>query len=527
MQTTISSHPSSVTSNPNYVQVFDTTLRDGEQSPGASMNVEEKVAIARQLERLAVDVIEAGFAASSEGDYESVRRVAETVTRPIVLSLSRTKEGDLERAVRAVEKAKRPGIHVFIATSDIHLKHKLMMSQQEVLDAAAWAIGYARKHLDYVEFSAEDASRSERDYLVQVFTEAIKAGAVTLNVPDTTGYAMPEQTGELFRYLISSTPGGERVRWSTHCHNDLGMAVANSLAAVKAGARQVECTVNGLGERAGNASMEEVVMALKTRKDFFGLDTGIVTEQIYPASRLVSQITGIPIPINKPIVGDNAFAHEAGIHQDGVLKNTINYEIMRPESVGLATNRLVLGKHSGRHAFVDRLRALGIAAPEIDMNKAFARFKALADKKKNVYDEDLMAIVAEETVRVPDRYALAYLNVTSSSEAVPQATVRLRVDGKERTEHATGDGMVDACYKAIAKATGTTCKLERYAVKAITGGTDAQGEVSCLVRDQEMTSMGQGAHTDVVMASALAFLNALNKIEYRKRHAERVRVGGP
>ncbi len=510
--------------NRNTVQIFDTTLRDGEQSPGASMNVEEKVAIAHQLEQLAVDVIEAGFAASSEGDFDSVRRVADVVSRPIVLSLARTKEADLDRAIRAVEKAKRPGIHIFIATSDIHLKHKLMMSRQEVLDAAGWAIGYAKKHLDYVEFSAEDASRTDRDYLVQVFTEAIKAGAVTLNVPDTTGYALPEQTHALFEYLISSTPGGDAVIWSAHCHNDLGMAVANSLAAVHAGARQIECTVNGLGERAGNASMEEIVMALRTRKDFFGLETHVVTEQIYPSSRLVSQITGIPIPINKPIVGDNAFAHEAGIHQDGVLKNKITYEIMRPETVGIGANRLVLGKHSGRHAFVDRLRTLGIAAPEIDMNKAFARFKALADKKKNVYDEDLMAIVAEEAVRVPDRYELAYLNVTSSSEAVPQATVRVRVDGAERTEHATGDGMVDACYKAIAKATGTTCKLERYAVKAITGGTDAQGEVSCLVRDDEVTSNGQGAHTDIIMASALAFLNALNKIEYRKRYAERARA---
>jgi 2-isopropylmalate synthase len=509
------------------VQIFDTTLRDGEQSPGASMNVEEKVAIAHQLERLAVDVIEAGFAASSDGDFESVRRVAEAVTAPIVLSLSRTKAPDIDRALRAVEKARRPGIHIFIATSDIHLEHKLMMSRQEVVDAAAWAVDYAKKHVDYVEFSAEDASRSDRSYLIEVFAEVIRAGALTLNVPDTTGYALPEQFGELFRYLISSTPGGDRARWSAHCHNDLGMAVANSLAAVRAGARQVECTVNGIGERAGNASMEEVVMALKTRRDFFGLEVGVVTEQIYPASRLVSQITGIPIPINKPIVGDNAFAHEAGIHQDGVLKNKITYEIMRPETVGIASNRLVLGKHSGRHAFVARLKDLGIAAPEIDMNKAFARFKALADKKKDVYDEDLMAIVAEEAVRVPDRYELSYLNVTSSSEAVPHATVRVRVDGAERTEHATGDGMVDACYKALAKATGTTCKLERYAVKAITGGTDAQGEVSCLVRDAEFTSMGQGAHTDIVMASALAFLNALNKIEYRKRFADGVRVEGP
>ena len=515
------------TSDRNYVQIFDTTLRDGEQSPGASMNVEEKVAIARQLEQLNVDVIEAGFAASSEGDFDSVRRVAEAVGTPIVLSLSRTKEPDIDRALRAVDKAKRPGIHIFIATSDIHLQHKLMMSRQEVVDAAGWAIGYAKKHLDYVEFSAEDASRSDRDYLVQVFGEVIRAGAVTLNVPDTTGFALPEQFGALFRHLIAHTPAGDRARWSAHCHNDLGMAVANSLAAVEAGARQVECTVNGLGERAGNAAMDEIVMALRTRKDFFALETGIVTEQIYAASRLVSQITGIPIPINKPIVGENAFAHEAGIHQDGVLKNKITYEIMRPETVGVGSNRLILGKHSGRHAFVDRLRELGIASPEIDMNKAFERFKALADKKKNVYDEDLMAIVAEEAVRVPDRYLLTHLNVTSASDGEPRASVRITIDGTERREEAVGDGVVDACYKAIAKATGTTCKLERYAVKAITGGTDAQGEVSCLVRDDAMTSTGQGAHTDIIMASALAFLNALNKIEYRKRYADRVRVEGP
>jgi 2-isopropylmalate synthase len=305
------------------------------------------------------------------------------------------------------------------------------------------------------------------------------------------------------------------------------MAVANSLAAVEAGARQVECTVNGLGERAGNAAMDEVVMALRTRKDFFGLETGIVTEQIYSASRLVSQITGIPIPINKPIVGDNAFAHEAGIHQDGVLKNKITYEIMRPETVGVGSNRLVLGKHSGRHAFLDRLKELGIAAQEIDMNKAFERFKALADKKKNVYDEDLMAIVAEEAVRVPDRYELLALTVTSSTDGEPRARLRLRIDGEERSEEATGDGVVDACYRAIANATTTACKLERYAVKAITGGTDAQGEVSCLVRDGDLTSTGQGAHTDIIMASALAFLNALNKLEYRKRYSDRGRVAGP
>ncbi|MGH7860504.1 MAG: 2-isopropylmalate synthase, partial [Candidatus Binatia bacterium] len=475
-----------------HVRIFDTTLRDGEQSPGATMNVEEKVVIARQLEKLGVDVIEAGFAASSEGDFEAVQRVASTVKTPIVLSLARTREADVTRAVKAVDKAVRPGIHIFIATSDIHLKHKLMMSRQEVLDAAVWAVSLAKKHVDYVEFSAEDASRSDVEYLIQVFSAVIAAGAKTINVPDTTGYAIPNQFGELFRTLISRTEGGDRVVWSAHCHNDLGLAVANSLAAVQAGARQVECTVNGIGERAGNTSLEEVVMAIRTRRDVFhGIDTGIASEQIYPTSRLLSQVTGIPIPAYKPVVGDNAFAHEAGIHQDGVLKYKLNYEIMTPESVGLQSNRIVLGKHSGRHAFVERLRSLGIEPGQTDMNKAFERFKALADRKKNIFDEDLLSIVAEESTRVPERYELVYLNVTSSSMAVPHATVKLRIDGAETVDHATGDGMVDACYKAIKKIAGVELQLERYGVQAITGGTDAQGEVSCLVRENGVTVSGQ------------------------------------
>jgi len=505
------------------VQIFDTTLRDGEQSPGATMNVEEKLAIARQLEHLGVDVIEAGFAASSEGDFESVRRVAAMVTKPIVLSLARTREQDVDRALKAVEKARRPGIHIFIATSDIHLKHKLMMSRKDVLDAAVWAVRRAKQHLDYVEFSAEDASRSDPAYLVEVFGAVIDAGARTINVPDTTGYALPEEYGALFRMLGERVPGGDRVLWSAHCHNDLGMAVANSLAAVQNGARQVECTVNGIGERAGNTSMEEVVMAIKTRRDRFGVDTGIVTEQIYPTSRLLAQITGIPIPINKPIVGDNAFAHEAGIHQDGVLKNRLNYEIMRPESVGLDSNRLVLGKHSGRHAFVARLKELGLEFGDIDMNRAFERFKALADAKKNVYDEDLIALIAQESVRsgVRDRYELVYLNVTSSSMAIPHATVKLRIDGEEVIGHGTGDGMVDACYRVISDLTGQHPQLERYAVKAITGGTDAQGEVSCLVREDDHSVTGQGSHTDIIQASALAYVNALNKLEYRRQYRQR------
>jgi len=516
-----------MTDDQNIVRIFDTTLRDGEQSPGATMNVEEKVVIARQLEKLHVDVIEAGFAVSSPGDFDSVARVAEAVSEPVVLSLARTREPDLRQAIKSVEKAKRPGIHIFIATSDLHLKRKLMMSRQEVIDAAVWAVQFAKQHLDYIEFSAEDASRSDRDYLVQVFSEVINAGAVVINVPDTTGYAIPEEFGALMRYLIAHTAGSDRVTWSAHCHNDLGMAVANSLAAVRNGARQVECTINGIGERAGNTSMEEVVMAIKTRGDFFGLHTNIVTEQIYPASRLLAQVTGLTVPANKPIVGDNAFAHEAGIHQDGVLKDTQTYEIMRPETVGIKSNKLVLGKHSGRHAFAERLKELGVDLYTVDMNKAFERFKALADLKKNVYDDDLVAIVTEEAVRVPDRFELLELNVTASSKSLPHAAVRLRVDGEVRHDEGDGDGMVDACYNVISQITGITPKLERYAVKAITGGTDALGEVSCLINVDGITATGQGAHTDIIQASALAFINALNKLEYRRTRAQPSQTDGP
>jgi 2-isopropylmalate synthase len=507
-----------MTPDPNAVWIFDTTLRDGEQSPGATMNVEEKVIIARQLEKLNVDVIEAGFAVSSPGDFDSVARVAEAVQKPIVLSLARTREADILQAIKGVAQAKRPGIHIFIATSDLHLKRKLMMSRQEVVDAACWAVELARKHLDYIEFSAEDASRSDRDYMAQVFGEVIRCGASTINVPDTTGYAVPEELGALFAYLIRNTPGADRVRWSAHCHNDLGMAVANSLAAVRNGARQVECTINGIGERAGNTSMEEVAMAIATRSDYFHLHTNIVSEQIYPASRLLSQVTGLVVPANKPVVGANAFAHEAGIHQDGVLKDKLTYEIMRPESVGIPSNKLVLGKHSGRHAFAERLKELGVDLYKVDMNHAFQRFKELADLKKNVYDEDLLAIVTEEAVRTADRFELVDLQVAASTHKTPHAAVRLRVDGRELGDEGDGDGMVDACYKVIAKITGISPKLERYAVKAITGGTDALGEVSCLISHDGVTVTGQGAHTDTVHASAIAFLNALNKLQYRRAH---------
>src|SRR6202795_1565618 len=376
----------------DYVRIFDTTLRDGEQAHGCTMNVEEKVAIARQLERLNVDIIEAGFAASSPGDFESVRRVAEAMTNPVVLSLSRARIEDVDQALRAVEKAKRPGVHIFIATSEIHMKYKLNMTREDVLNAATWAVTRAKQHLDYIEFSCEDASRSDWDFMAKICTEVIRAGARIINLPDTTGHAIPEEFGRMFAYIREKVPGADKVIWSAHCHNDLGLAVANSLAAVRNGARQIECTINGIGERAGNCSLEEVVMAMKTRHDLMGVGSRINTRQIYPASRLLSQVIGQSVPANKPIVGDNAFAHEAGIHQDGVLKYKLTYEIMKPQDIGIPSDQLVLGKHSAPHPFVNRLEELGIDTAAIDVNKAFAAFKVLCDKKKIVYDDDILAL---------------------------------------------------------------------------------------------------------------------------------------
>src|SRR5579863_7017175 len=504
----------------DYVRIFDTTLRDGEQSPGCTMNVEEKIALARQLERLNVDIIEAGFAVSSPGDFESITRVAQAVTEPVVLSLSRTGEKDVDSALRAVDKAAHPGIHIFIATSEIHLKYKLNMNREDVLDAATWAVTRAKKHLDYIEFSCEDASRSDWDYMVDVCSEVIRAGATVINLPDTTGHAIPEEFGRMFAYMREKVSGADKVIWSAHCHNDLGLAVANSLAAVRNGARQIECTINGIGERAGNCSMEEVVMAMKTRRDLMEITSRVDTRQIYPASRLLCQIIGQPVPANKPIVGDNAFAHEAGIHQDGVLKYKLTYEIMKPEDIGIPSNKLVLGKHSGRHAFVNRLEELGVDTKGIDINGAFGAFKVLCDKKKIVYDDDILALINEETRRTADHFELLDVQVSSSAKTTPHAEVTMRIGGgAERVAEASGDGMVDACYKAIYKLAGVQPALERYSVKAITGGTDALGEVSCLVRSDGMTVAGQGAHSDIVMASALALVNALNRLQGRVRSA--------
>jgi len=499
------------------IRIFDTTLRDGEQSPGASMNLEEKILLARQLERLKVDVIEAGFPSSSPGDFESVKRISQEIRGPQIAGLARTTPGDIDRAWEALRYARNALLHVFIATSDIHLKHKLRKSREEVLEEVGRAVAQAKRYTEQVEFSAEDATRSDPDYLARVVEAAIDAGAAIVNIPDTVGYTTPTEYGKLLDYLRQKVRNIHKAIISVHCHDDLGMAVANSLAAIEHGARQVECTINGIGERAGNASLEEIVMALKTRRDFFSYDVGVVTEQIYPSSRLLSGITGIIVPPNKAIVGANAFAHEAGIHQDGVLKEKTTYEIMRPESVGISHSTLVLGKHSGRHAFRERIKSLGYELSEAHLNQAFQRFKEVADKKKQVFDEDLEAIIADEILRIPDHYKLVNLNVVSGSVTVPTATVQLEIAGKIHQEAGFGDGPVDAAYKTIAKITKTKSRLLKFSVNAITGGTDAQGEVMVILEEEGNRVTGQGAHTDIIMAAAKAYINGLNKLEYQKR----------
>ena len=502
------------------IRIFDTTLRDGEQSPGCSMNLQEKVALARQLERLGVDIIEAGFPIASDGDFEAVQAIAKEIEGATICGLARTGEMDVERAARAVESARQSRIHTFIATSDIHLEHKLRMTREQVLAEVERAVRQARDAVDDVEFSAEDATRSNWDFLVEVFSAAVEAGASTLNVPDTVGYTTPKEYGDLIAFLRERVTRGGEVTFSVHCHNDLGLAVANSLAAIRSGARQVECTVNGIGERAGNTSLEEVVMALKTRSEAFdGLDTGVNTQEIYPSSRLLSSITGVQVQPNKAIVGDNAFAHEAGIHQDGVLKAAITYEIMTPESIGRASNELVLGKHSGRHAFRDRLEELGFAVEGEDFERAFKRFKDLADAKKVIYNEDLEAIVADSVQTAGDRYEFETLVLTCGSDAPPNARVVLDIDGARQETEASGVGPVDAIFKAISDLTGTGSELIRYQVHAVTAGLDAQGEVSVTIEEDGRRVIGNGVHEDVMVASAKAYVHALNKLEWHKaRH---------
>ncbi|WJW76163.1 2-isopropylmalate synthase [Thiohalobacter sp. IOR34] len=494
--------------------IFDTTLRDGEQSPGASMTREEKVRIARALERMRVDVIEAGFPIASPGDFEAVQAVAQAVRESTVCGLARALDKDIDRAGEALRDAARGRIHTFIATSPIHMKMKLRMEPEQVIEQAVQAVRRARRYTDDVEFSPEDAGRSEPDFLCRVLEAVIEAGAGTVNIPDTVGYNLPHQFGELIRSLRERVPNSDKAVFSVHCHNDLGLAVANSLSAVLNGARQVECTINGLGERAGNAALEEVVMAVRTRQDVFACDTRLDTTQIVPCSRLVSSITGFPVQPNKAIVGANAFAHESGIHQDGVLKSRETYEIMRAEDVGWSANRIVLGKHSGRNAFRTRLAELGIEfASEEALNEAFARFKVLADKKHEIYDEDLQALVTEANLEAEnERFRLIALRVCSETGETPSADVTLLVDGEERQASETGGGPVDAAFRAIEAIVHSGTELQLYSVNNITSGTDAQGEVTVRLEKGGRIVNGQGADTDIVIASAKAYINALNKV---------------
>ncbi|RDH89856.1 MAG: 2-isopropylmalate synthase [endosymbiont of Seepiophila jonesi] len=500
--------------NPDRLIVFDTTLRDGEQSPGASMTKDEKVRIAKALEKMRVDVIEAGFPIASAGDFDAVKAVAEMVQDSTICGLARALDKDIDRAGEALKPANSARIHTFVATSPIHMEQKLRMQPDQVVEQAIRAVKRARQYTDDVEFSAEDAGRSEIDFLCRIFEAVIDAGATTLNVPDTVGYAVPHQFGEMIRTLRERIPNSDKAIFSVHCHNDLGLAVANSLAAVANGARQVECTINGLGERAGNASLEEIVMAVRTRADVFPCSTNIDTTQIVSSSKLVSNITGFPVQPNKAIVGANAFAHEAGIHQDGVLKSRETYEIMRAEDVGWSHNRMVLGKHSGRNAFRARLEELGISfETEEDLNSAFTRFKDIADKKHEIFDEDLQALVTDARSKAEnERVKLVSLKVCSETGETPHANIVICVDGEELADSAAGGGPVDAAFKAIEALVESGTELQLYSVNNITSGTDAQGEVTVRLEKDGHIVNGQGADTDIVIASAKAYINAVNKI---------------
>src|SRR4051812_14817412 len=495
--------------------IFDTTMRDGEQSPGASMTKEEKIRIGRQLERMKIDVIEAGFPAASDGDFDAVQAVARAVKDSTICGLARANENDVRRCGEAVRVAARPRVHTFIATSPIHMEKKLRMEPSQVIDQAVRAIKWAREYTDNIEFSPEDAGRSDIDFLCRILEQVINAGATTINVPDTVGYTLPEHFGGLIRTLRERVPNSDKAVWSVHCHNDLGLAVANSLSAVLNGARQVECTINGLGERAGNASLEEIVMAVRTRQDVFPCDSGIDATQIVPASKLVSGITGYPVQPNKAIVGANAFAHESGIHQDGVLKHRETYEIMSAETVGWTNNRLTLGKLSGRNAFKSRLQEIGIELPsEEALNAAFKRFKTLADKKREIYDEDLQALITEENLEHVENEHFHLVSLTAHSETgeSPYAKIVLSEDGKERPAQANGSGPVDAAFKAIESLVSSGAELLLYSVNNITSGTDSQGEVTVRLSKADRIVNGQGADTDIVVASAKAYINALNKL---------------
>ncbi len=496
------------------ILIFDTTLRDGEQSPGASLNTHEKLAVARQLNLLGVDVIEAGFAAASPGDLDAISKVSQEIKGPIIASLARSTKGDINAAAEALKNAERKRIHTFIATSPVHVEKKLRMSYEAVVESAVDAVKLARNYSDDVEFSAEDATRSDWDYLCSIFEKVIDAGATTINVPDTVGYTTPQEYYELIQYLKNNIPNIDKAVISVHCHNDLGMAVANSLSAVLAGADQVECTINGLGERAGNAALEEVVMALKTRKDFYkGCYTDINTQEIYKTSRLVSKMTGIRVQRNKAIVGRNAFAHEAGIHQDGVIKEKKTYEIMKPSDIGIDTNKLVLGKHSGKHGLEEKIKALGYNLSKEEIGTIFEEFKKLADKKKEVYDEDIRALVEDKFKLSPQVYELVSLQVVAGSGTSPTATIKLTKNGEEFEDASMGDGPVDATFKALERITYVKGKLMNYDIQALTEGKDAVGEVNVKVyfADIDTSVLGRGTSTDIIEASAKAYLDAINK----------------
>ena len=495
--------------------IFDTTLRDGEQSPGASMTKEEKVRIAKMLEKMKVDVIEAGFAIASKGDFEAVRAVAQAVKDSTVCSLARAVDADIDRAAEALQGANSSRIHTFIATSPIHMKYKLQMEPEKVLERAVHAVKRARQYTDNVEFSLEDGSRSDFDFMCRIIEATINAGAGTINIPDTVGYGEPSEYGAMFKRVIEAVPNSDKAIFSTHCHNDLGLAVANSLSAVMNGVRQVECTINGLGERAGNAALEEIVMAVRTRKDIFPVQTQIASEHIVPTSRLVSNITGFPVQPNKSIVGANAFAHESGIHQDGVLKHRETYEIMRAEDVGWNANKIVLGKHSGRAAVKARFEELGIVFDSQEkLSEVFERFKSLADKKHEIFDEDLQALVSNiQSREVSEKYRLVDLEVCSKMGTIPIAKIKLMKDGEERVAESPGSGPVDATYKAIEQIAESKSDLQLYSVNAITQGTDSQGEVTVRLERGGKIVNGVGSNTDIVAASAKAYLNALNLLE--------------
>ena len=497
----------------NYVKIFDTTLRDGEQSPGASMNIEEKLQIAKVLEALGVDIIEAGFPIASNGDFEAVDAVSRQASDKVVIcGLARSGFADIDRAAEALKHAKRARIHTFISTSPIHMKYKLQMEPEDVLEAVYSSVAHARDLVDDVEWSCEDGTRTDHDFMCRTVEAAIKAGATTINIPDTVGYTLPEEYVEIITMLLNRVPNIDKAILSTHCHNDLGLAVANSLAGVQAGVRQVECTINGLGERAGNAALEEVVMALNTRQDLMPYKTSIDTTEIIKASRMVSTITGFVVQNNKAIVGANAFAHESGIHQDGMLKRSDTYEIMTPESVGLSESKLVMGKHSGRHGFNEKLKELGFDLGQNASEDVFRRFKNLADKKKEVYDEDIIALVDDEVVRGNDTIKFVSLRISCGSEEPPEAQLVLNVDGEQKSATTSGDGPVDATFNAIKKLIPVLPRLQLYQVHAVTHGTDAQAEVTVRLEQDGRTTNGQGADTDTMVASARAYVAAVNKL---------------